>query len=863
MIDSFGSTIVGTRAALVALDVALKATVLMALAFACHAALGRQRALIRSALWNACLVGLLLLPAASLAFPRLRIVLPAARTAQLEPTTLVRDVPPPSNVAAEPDSSLDPVPLDAPAMRPFGPVAVAWPRPDHGAIEPATRLGGAGIAFGLYLIVAALLGMRLAAALLAVGRLRRCGRPIEDPRWAEALDRWRTRLGVTRRIPLLATGRVSVPIAVGWLRPAIILPESLVDATTPGLIDAVLLHELGHIRRGDFAWNIVRKLVQVVYWPHPLAWLVGRIVGAVREQACDDLCVHGLGGSDAYRASLLEVASGLIRRPEPALGLAMARSPKLGRRLAWIDRTRGASHCLLRWPARLALAVAVVAAAGVIGSVELARATAKAVNQTAKPAERPQSDPAPPAPLAIEVAVRAKDTGKPIEGATVRATINMEERVQKTDRDGQVRIILFRHGSLDSVNIDVWAEGYVQQRHYFAQNNTLYPKIPAQAIIELLPGEQTLGGTVVDEQGRPIKGVKVVIWGYPGEKKRKEELCYMVDATTDERGHWRCRCFRNMQFIYLYLSHPDHLADGERHPRMHGQPTPTDSPQKGEMPMEGLRDFSDVQVMTRGVEIAGEVRGEQGNPIQDAEVGWLEEDQHDTFHEEMPTTTTDASGRFRFPHVRRGRLVLQVKAKGHAPDLKSVVAKEGVGPVAIRLGPAHTLMGRVVDSQGHPIAGAFLGVAYWRTYRARSIPRVRRRRAVSLGGRPAGPGRDLRQPCRIRRHLTAARLPGRRDHHHFQAVDVDLGQGPRHQDGQADQRGGDRSRGYGSEDGRGSVESEPVGIRLPGRPHRHDRHREDAGIPAPNPCQGLRAVRVADVPRQRGAGGIQRRPGEG
>ena len=61
--------------------------------------------------------------------------------------------------------------------------------------------------------------------------------------------------------------------------------------------------------------------------------------------------------------------------------------------------------------------------------------------------------------------------------------------------------------------------------------------------------------------------------------------------------------------------------------------------------------------------------------------------------------------------------MLQVKAKGHAPELKPVVAKGGSGPVAIRLGPAHTLTGRVVDSQGKPIAGAFVGVDTWRTYR--------------------------------------------------------------------------------------------------------------------------------------------------
>jgi len=152
-----------------------------------------------------------------------------------------------------------------------------------------------------------------------------------------------------------------------------------------------------------------------------------------------------------------------------------------------------------------------------------------------------------------------------------------------------------------------------------------------------------------------------------------------------------------MQFAYLYLSHPDYLDDSTWHPRRHARPTPSDRPQPDERPMQSLRDFSDVQVMTRGVEVAGEVRDEEGQPIQGAEVGWLEADKNDTFHHDMATTTTDAHGRFRFPHARPGRLVLQVKATGHAPELKPVEAKAGAGPVAIRLGPAHTIRGRVVD----------------------------------------------------------------------------------------------------------------------------------------------------------------------
>ena len=192
------------------------------------------------------------------------------------------------------------------------------------------------------------------------------------------------------------------------------------------MVEAVLLHELGHVRRRVYAGNVVRAIVQTAYWPHPLAWLVGRVVGSVREQAVDDLCIHTLGGPAADRAFLLEVASGLVRRPGPSLGLAMANPTRLGHRLAWIDRTGGASSCLLRWPSRLAVALTVVAAAGLLGSIGLDRARARGANEPQAITPKPAAAVAQEPPDSIEVVVRSRETGRAIEGAKVRPVIDQD-----------------------------------------------------------------------------------------------------------------------------------------------------------------------------------------------------------------------------------------------------------------------------------------------------------------------------------------------------------------------------------------------------------------------------------------------------
>lgn len=698
MIDPSRAVMIGDQTLVVVLDLAAKATALLVVAFLSHAALGRRRVLVRSALWNACLVGLLLLPAASLAFPRLIVTLPAAAAIPIAP-------------AIDEPATVFPEPIAPVATNVVDPVAHVVTAPSAPLPDPTPKLGGVDVAMGIYVATAMLMAARLTVALVAVGRLKRRCPLIQDDRWRGALDHWRGFLGVSRRVALLASDRISVPIVVGWHRPAIIVPESLVAAADKVVIDAVLLHELGHVKRGDYGWNVVRGLVRILYWPHPLAWLMARVVGLVREQACDDLCVHGLG-EGAYRASLLVVASGLVRRPGPALGLAMARGTNLGRRLAWIDRSRGASRCLLGRPWRVGLVLVVAVAAGIMGSIELARATAQ---EPAKPAAEH--------PAAIEITVRGKDTGKPLAGARVKISIGMNDTLLAADRDGRARIDLSKQAFKDGVWLDAWADGYIQQWVRFDPNDPRNPTFPRQFTVNLLPGEQTLGGKVVDERGRPIAGVKIEIWGDLGEKKEPGERVYGIEAVTNAKGEWRSRSFRSMTGASLFLSHPDHVSDNDSHPRIHGETglPPDSTPLSPPKPFQPLCDFTDVQVMAPGVDVAGEVRDQDGRPVAKAEVGWFSADDGGVQYRMLRLTTSDDQGRFRFRHVRAGRVALQVMAKGHAPAIKIVDAKTGADHVAIALEPGHTVKGQVVDNEGKPIEGAEVSVGGWRGYQTLNV----------------------------------------------------------------------------------------------------------------------------------------------
>src|SRR5205085_295344 len=98
---------------------------------------------------------------------------------------------------------------------------------------------------------------RMGTSLWAVARLGHSCVKVDDTEWTEALERWRRRLGIGRTVVLACSPGVSVPVVLGWLRPTIVLPRSLTAPDARGHADAVLLHELSHVRRGDYPWNVL------------------------------------------------------------------------------------------------------------------------------------------------------------------------------------------------------------------------------------------------------------------------------------------------------------------------------------------------------------------------------------------------------------------------------------------------------------------------------------------------------------------------------------------------------------------------------------------------------------------------------
>jgi hypothetical protein len=116
------------------------------------------------------------------------------------------------------------------------------------------------------------------------------------------------RLALDRLVRIVESRAVSVPVMVGWLKPVILLPAVAVTGLTPTQLEALIAHELAHVRRHDYFVNLLQAAVETLLFYHPAVWLVSKQVRAEREHCCDDLVV-GLCDRLDYVSALTDLAA--------------------------------------------------------------------------------------------------------------------------------------------------------------------------------------------------------------------------------------------------------------------------------------------------------------------------------------------------------------------------------------------------------------------------------------------------------------------------------------------------------------------------------------------------------------------------
>lgn len=159
----------------------------------------------------------------------------------------------------------------------------------------------------VWLAGVACLLVRTAAGWWRVRRLYKVAVSSMQSPWQTAADRIAWRLGIARTIRIVELSHIDVPVVIGWLRPVVVLPIAVMCSLNAAQVEAILAHELAHVRRHDYLVNLMQTLAETVLFYHPAVWWLSARIREEREHCCDDVAVAVCGDPVGYAAALAEL----------------------------------------------------------------------------------------------------------------------------------------------------------------------------------------------------------------------------------------------------------------------------------------------------------------------------------------------------------------------------------------------------------------------------------------------------------------------------------------------------------------------------------------------------------------------------
>jgi GWxTD domain-containing protein len=274
--------------------------------------------------------------------------------------------------------------------------------------------------------------LRALAGWIAARRLRGSGVCCAATQWSERLERLAARVRVSRPVILFESSLADAPLVIGYLRPVILMPVGLLAGLPVAHVEAILAHELAHIRRQDYLVNLLQTFVEGLLFYHPAVWWISHSIRVERENCCDDLAVAISGDAREYAAALAALEQNRWTARELALAATGGNLVKRIRRLlVKPERTRVGLA-----PLASAIALLIATAAGLAAW----QTTPAAVPQ--RSATSAASLPATPVVAAVDAQAPVNDVpARPVrKPARAIETARVSEPMEQTQDPAQSQI---------------------------------------------------------------------------------------------------------------------------------------------------------------------------------------------------------------------------------------------------------------------------------------------------------------------------------------------------------------------------------------------------------------------------------------
>ena len=158
---------------------------------------------------------------------------------------------------------------------------------------------------GVYALCAVVMALRTALGLLWIRNTARV--QVSNERLQASVSRMATQFGVTRAVRLRVVDNLASPLTAGWLRPLVLVPASLVSGMPHELLEALLAHEMAHVKRLDYLVNLGQNVVEILLFYHPAVWWISGRIRAEREQIADDIAARHTGDPRTLARALSEL----------------------------------------------------------------------------------------------------------------------------------------------------------------------------------------------------------------------------------------------------------------------------------------------------------------------------------------------------------------------------------------------------------------------------------------------------------------------------------------------------------------------------------------------------------------------------
>ncbi|HXC44502.1 MAG TPA: M56 family metallopeptidase [Candidatus Dormibacteraeota bacterium] len=247
---------------------------------------------------------------------------------------------------------------------------------------------------------------------------------LAEPEWQQRLARLSAKLGISRAITLMHSSTVEVPLVLGALKPVILLPIGLVAGLDVRQVEAILTHELAHVRRHDYLVNMLQAVAEAFLFFHPAAWWLSSAIRQEREHCCDDVAAAFVGDRRSYARALADL-EGLRQSGYLAVGAAGGDLVRRVRRLLGPPGNHAQVSLL-----PIVLCLAIFATAGLVRGVHASNGGlvltirqfspigGEPLTTTAKAVAGPFRKPSVPRPQSSPVVLRGKYS-RTTDGATV------------------------------------------------------------------------------------------------------------------------------------------------------------------------------------------------------------------------------------------------------------------------------------------------------------------------------------------------------------------------------------------------------------------------------------------------------------